>query len=148
MERKSIDRAKVLGLTAAFLAALIAGWVFDVKAARYAADFYAVFRLLAAPMLFRDATLQWLAATKDIFPKWLSISVDGALVVFMAWIGANQAAMAYGTSLLIVMMARNRANTMAKNDAWATGESLPALSRQAKRWNERKADLSTRAKDK
>jgi hypothetical protein len=123
-------KAKALIPIAAFAAAVVAGWVYDIKAARYAAQFYVAFSLLLSPMLFRESTLRWMAETGEIWPLWLQISIGSVLSAFMVWVGAYSEAAGWIASLIIGRLACLNANALANG---GTQEPQPVLSRQVRR---------------
>jgi hypothetical protein len=123
-------RAKALILIAAFAAAVVAGWVYDIKAARYAAQFYVAFSLLMSPMLFRESTLRWMAETGEIWHLWLQIPFGSLFVAFMVWVGAHVEAAGWVASVIVVRLALLKAHAQAKG---GTQEPQPVLSRQVSR---------------
>ena len=106
-------KAKTLIPIAAFAAAVVSGWVYDIKAAMDAAQFYVAFSLLMSPMLFRESTVRWMAETGEILPLWLQISIGSVLGSFMLWVGAYAEAAGWIASLIIVRLARLDANALA-----------------------------------
>ncbi|MBA3031650.1 MAG: hypothetical protein KKF85_16810 [Gammaproteobacteria bacterium] len=122
-------KAKALIPVAAFAAAVVAGWGYDIKAARYAAQFYVALSLLMTPMLFRESILRWMAETGEIWPLWLQISIGSMLCAFMVWVGAYTEAAGWIVSLIIVRKAYLDANALANG---GTQEPLP-MSRQVRR---------------
>jgi hypothetical protein len=123
-------KAKALIPIAAFAAAVVAGWVYDIKAARYAAQFYVAFSLLMSPMLFRESTLRWMAETGEIWPLWLQIPFGSFFVAFMVWAGAYVEAAGWITSVIVVRLALLKAHALANG---GTQEPQPVLSRQVRR---------------
>ncbi len=123
-------KAKALIPVAAFAAAVVAGWGYDIKAARYAAQFYVTFNLLLSPTLFRASTLRWMAETGEIWPLWFQISIGSGLGSFMMWVGAYTEAAGWIDSLIIVRLARLDANALAYG---GNQEPQPVLSRQVRR---------------
>ena len=123
-------KAKALITVAAFAAAVVAGWGYEIKAARYAAQFYVAFSLLLSPMLFRESTLRWMAETGEILPIWLQISIGLMLGSFMMWVGAYSEAAGWIASLIIERLAFLKANALSIG---GTQESQPVLSRQVRR---------------
>jgi hypothetical protein len=123
-------KAKALIPIAAFAAAVVAGWVYDIKAARYAAQFYVAFSLLLSPTLFRESTLKWMTETGEVWPLWLQIPIGSVLIAFMVWVGAYLEAAGWIASLIIVRLARLDANALAIGGAQ---EPQPVLSRQVRR---------------
>lgn len=122
-------KAMALIPIAAFAVAVVAGWVYDIKAARYAAQFYVTFSLLLSPTLFRESTLRWMAETGEIWPLWLQIPIGSVFIAFMVWVGAYTEAAGWIVSLIIARMAYLDANALA-NDG--TQEPQP-MSRQVRR---------------
>lgn len=137
----SIMKAKALIPIAAFAGAVVAGWVYDIKAARYAAQFYVAFSLLLSPMLFRESTLRWMAETGEIWPLWLQISIGTVLGAFMVWVGAYSEAAGWIASLIIERLAFLKANALSNV---GTQASQPVLSRQVTRSIERKSQTKHR----
>ena len=133
-------KAKALIPVAAFAAAVVAGWGYDIKAARYAAQFYVAFSLLLSPMLFRESTLRWMAETGEILPIWLQISIGLMLGSFMMWVGAYTEAAGWIVSLIIARMAYLDANALANG---GTQEPQP-MSRQVRRRIKRKTQAKHR----
>lgn len=123
-------KAKALIPIAAFAAAGVAGWVYDIKAARYAAQFYVTFSLLLSPMLFRESTLRWMAETGEMWPLSLQISIGSVLGAFMMWVGAYSEAAGWIVSLIIARLARLKANALSNG---GTQVPQPVLSRQVRR---------------
>jgi hypothetical protein len=122
-------KAKALIPVAAFAAAVVTGWGYDIKAARYAAQFYVTFSLLLSPMLFRESTLRWMAEVGDIWPLWSQISIGTVLGAFMVSVGAYTEAAGWIVSLIIARMAYLDANALANG---STQEPQP-MSRQVRR---------------
>jgi hypothetical protein len=122
-------KAMALIPIAAFAVAVVAGWVYDIKAARYAAQFYVTFSLLLSPTLFRESTLRWMAETGEIWPLWLQIPIGSVFIAFMVWVGAYTEAAGWIVSLIIARMAYLDANALANG---GTQEPQP-MSRQVRR---------------
>ncbi len=123
-------KAKALIPIAAFAAAVVAGWVYDIKAARYAAQFYVAFSLLLSPTLFRESTLRWMAETGEIWPLWLQIPFGSFFVAFMVWAGAYVEAAGWIASVIVVRLALLKAHALTNG---GTQEPQPVLSRQVRR---------------
>ena len=123
-------KAKALIPVAAFAAAVVAGWGYDIKAARYVAQLYVALSLLMTPMLFRESTLRWMAETGEILPIWLQISIGLMLGLFMMWVGAYTEAAGWIASIFIERLACLKANALSNG---GTQESQPVLSRQVRR---------------
>lgn len=133
-------KAMALIPIAAFAVAVVAGWVYDIKAARYAAQFYVTFSLLLSPTLFRESTLRWMAETGEIWPLWLQIPIGSVFIAFMVWVGAYTEAAGWIVSLIIVRKAYLDANALANGGT----QEPPPMSRQVRRRIKRKTQAKHR----
>ncbi len=109
-------KAKALLPLAAFAAALVAGWTFNIKVGRYAAEFYVVMNLLATPLAFRRSTLERMAESGEVLPPWLQLIIAALLLTYMVSVGAYLEATGWLASLLVVRIARLKATAIQESN--------------------------------